>query len=212
MPPRFALSTIQSKQARNTAIYGIVHQAQLHEIKSLFVSSLSQTWEKIMAAESTFDIVSEFDRQELVNAVDQAQREINNRYDLKDSQTDIVLGEKELTITTSSEMYLDAARDILQTKIIRRNLSLKILKFEKVEEIGGLRVRQVGTLQQGMPEDTAKKLQKMIREQFPKVQPRIHGTALRVGSKNKDELQSVIRLVKERQDDFPVPLQFTNYR
>lgn len=165
-----------------------------------------------MAAESTFDIVSEFDRQELVNAVDQAQREINNRYDLKDSQTEIVLGEKELTITTGSEMHLDAVRDVLQTKIIRRNLSLKILKFDKVQEIGGLRVRQVATLQEGMPEDTAKKLQKMIREQFPKVQPRIHGAALRVGSKNKDELQAVIRLVKERQDDFPVPLQFTNYR
>jgi uncharacterized protein YajQ (UPF0234 family) len=165
-----------------------------------------------MPAESTFDIVSEFDRQELVNAVDQAQREVHTRYDLKDSKTEISLGEKDLTITTDSEMRLDAVRDILQTKVLRRGLSLKIFSFGTAEEISGMRVRQVATVQQGIPEETAKKLQKLIREHFPKVQPRIHGDALRIGSKNKDDLQAVIRLVKEHQDDFVVPLQFTNYR
>ena len=165
-----------------------------------------------MPAESTFDIVSEFDRQELVNAVDQTQRDVRTRYDLKDSNTELVLGEKELTITADAELHLAAVRDIFETKAIRRNLSLKIFKWGKVEEIGGMRVRQVATLQQGIPDDVAKKLQKLIRDQFPKIQPRIQGDALRIGSKSRDDLQGVIKLVKERQDDFTVPLQFTNYR
>jgi uncharacterized protein YajQ (UPF0234 family) len=165
-----------------------------------------------MPAESTFDIVSEFDRQELVNAVDQTQRDVRTRYDLKDSKTDLTLGEKDLTITADSEMHIAAVRDILETKAVRRSLSLKIFKWGAVEEIGGLRVRQIATLQQGIPDEVAKKLQKLIRDQFPKVQPRIQGDALRIGSKSRDELQGVIKLVKERQDDFTVPLQFTNYR
>jgi len=165
-----------------------------------------------MPAESTFDLVSEFDRQELVNAVDQTQREVRTRYDLKDSKTDLALGEKELTITTDSEMHVAAVRDILETKTLRRNLSLKIFSYGAIEEIAGGRVRQVITLQQGIPEEVAKKLQKLIRDRFPKVQPRIHGETLRIGSKSKDELQGVIKLVKEHQDEFTVPLQFTNYR
>jgi cyclic-di-GMP-binding protein len=165
-----------------------------------------------MPAESTFDIVSEFDRQELVNAVDQTQRDVRTRYDLKDSNTELALGEKELTITADAELHLAAVRDIFETNAIRRNLSLKIFKWGTVEEIGGMRVRQVATLQQGIPDDVAKKLQKLIRDQFPKIQPRIQGDALRIGSKSRDDLQGVIKLVKERQDDFTVPLQFTNYR
>ena len=165
-----------------------------------------------MPAESTFDIVSEFDRQELVNAVDQTQRDVRTRYDLKDSNTELVLGQKELTITADAELHLAAVRDIFETKALRRNLSLKIFKWGTVEEIGGMRVRQVATLQQGIPDDVAKKLQKLIRDQFPKIQPRIQGDALRIGSKSRDDLQGVIKLVKEHQDDFTVPLQFTNYR
>ena len=165
-----------------------------------------------MPAESTFDIVSEFDRQELVNAVDQTQRDVRTRYDLKDSNTELALGEKELTIISDAELHLAAVRDIFETKALRRNLSLKIFKWGTVEEIGGMRVRQVAALQQGIPDDVAKKLQKLIRDQFPKIQPRIQGDALRIGSKSRDDLQGVIKLVKERQDDFTVPLQFTNYR
>lgn len=165
-----------------------------------------------MPAESTFDIVSEFDWQELVNAVDQTQREVHTRYDLKDTKTEIVLDKKAVTITTESEMHLAAVRDVLQSKALRRNLSIKIFSYGPVEEIGGMRVRQLITLQQGIPEDLAKKLQKLIREAFPKVQPRIQGETLRVGSKSRDELQGVIKLLRERQDEFPVPLQFTNYR
>lgn len=165
-----------------------------------------------MPAESTFDIVSEFDRQELANAVDQTQREVRTRYDLKDSKVELVLGEKDLAITAESEIHVSAVRDILETKAVRRNLSLKIFKWDAPEEIGGLRVRQAATLQQGIPDDVAKKLQKLIRDGFPKVQPRIQGEALRIGSKSRDELQGVIKLVKEHQNDFSVALQFTNYR
>ena len=165
-----------------------------------------------MPAESTFDIVSEFDRQELVNAVDQTQRDVRTRYDLKDSKTELVLADKELTITADAELHITAVRDILETKALRRNLSLKIFKWGVVEEIGGMRVRLVATLQQGIPDDVAKKLAKLIRDSIPKVQPRIQGEALRIGSKSRDDLQAVIKLVKEHQDDFSVPLQFTNYR
>ena len=165
-----------------------------------------------MPAESTFDIVSEFEWQELVNVIDQTQREVRTRYDLKDSKTDIELDKKTVTITTESEMHLSATRDILSTKALRRNLSLKIFDYGPIEEISGARVRQTIALQQGIAEDVAKKLQKMIRSQFPKVQPRIQGETLRVGSKSRDELQKVIQFVKEQQDDFAIPLQFTNYR
>lgn len=165
-----------------------------------------------MPAESTFDIVSEFDRQELVNAVDQTQREVRTRYDLKDSKTEMDLGDDELTITTDSEMHLSAIRDILETKALRRNLSLKIFDYGEVEEIGGRRIKQVITLRQGISDELAKKIQKLIKEHHSKVQARIQGDTLRVGSKSKDDLQAVMRTLRERQDDFPVPLQFTNYR
>ena len=165
-----------------------------------------------MAAESTFDIVSEFDRQELANAIDQTQREVRTRYDLKDSHSELKLGEKELTLTSDSEMHMQALRDILESKAIRRGLSLKVFDYGNVEEVGGMRVRQIITLREGIADDIAKKIQKLIKENAPKVQARIQGDAIRVGSKNKDDLQTVIRLLKERADDFPVSLQFTNYR
>lgn len=165
-----------------------------------------------MPAESTFDIVSEFDYQELVNAVDQTQREVRTRYDLKDSKTTLELSEKELVLTSDGELHLSNVRDILETKALRRNLSLKIFDYGPIEEVSGGRVRQVVTLRQGIPTELAKKIQKQIRDQFPKVQPRIQGDAVRVGSKSKDELQNVIQFLREHTDDFPVPLQFINYR
>ena len=165
-----------------------------------------------MAAESTFDIVSEFDRQELANAIDQTQREVRTRFDLKDSHSELKLGEKDLTLTSDSEMHLQALRDILESKAIRRGLSLKIFDYGNVEEAGGMRVRQVITLREGIADDIAKKIQKLIKENVPKVQARIQGDAIRVGSKNKDDLQAVIRLLKDRADDFSVSLQFNNYR
>ena len=165
-----------------------------------------------MATESTFDIVSEFDRQELANAIDQTRREVRTRFDLKDSNSELNLGDKELTLISDSQMHLQAVRDILETKALRRGLSLKIFDYGEMEETGRMRVRQVVTLRQGIAEELAKKLQKLIKEHAPKVQARIQGDAVRVGSKSKDDLQGVIRLLKERADDFPVPLQFVNYR
>jgi uncharacterized protein YajQ (UPF0234 family) len=165
-----------------------------------------------MPAESTFDIVSEFDRQELANAIDQTLREARTRYDLKDTRSEIELHDKDITVGSNSEMHLQALRDILESKAIRRGLSLKIFDYGEVEEVGGMRVQQVVTLRQGIADDIAKKLQRLIKEHAPKVQARIQGDTLRVGSKSKDDLQIVIRLLKERADDFPVPLQFTNYR
>jgi uncharacterized protein YajQ (UPF0234 family) len=165
-----------------------------------------------MPAESTFDIVSEFDRQEIVNAVDQTVREVRSRFDLKDTKTEITLGDNDVTIESDSEMTVNAVRDILQTKALRRNLSLKIFKAGQIQDVAGGRVRQVITLQKGIADEVAKRLQKMIRDQNPKVQARIQGDAVRVGSKSKDDLQSVIKMLRERQDEFTVPLQFTNYR
>lgn len=165
-----------------------------------------------MPAESTFDIVSEFDRQELLNAIDQTQREVRTRFDLKDSRSELKLGDEDLTLTSDSEMHLHALRDILESKAIRRGLSLKIFDYGEVEEAGGMRVRQVVALRQGIADDIAKKIQRLIKEHVPKAQARIQGDSLRVGSKSKDDLQAVIRLLKERSDDFPLPLQFNNYR
>jgi uncharacterized protein YajQ (UPF0234 family) len=165
-----------------------------------------------MASESSFDVVSEFDYQEMVNAVDQTKREVNTRYDLKDSKTEIELTEKEITITTESEMHLSAVRDILQSKALRRNLSIKVFKMNTMQDVAGGRVKQVITLQKGLSDEVAKKIQKLLKEQFPKVQGRIQGDAIRVASKSRDDLQAVIALLRERADDFPVALQFTNYR
>lgn len=165
-----------------------------------------------MAAENSFDIVSDFDHQELVNAVDQALREIQTRYDLKGSGTTIELSKTELVITTDSELSLRSVRDLLETRALRRQLSLKIFDYGKVEDAPGGRVRQVVTLRKGINSDLAKKIVKLIRDAFPKLQPRIQGDTLRVSSKSRDELQSVIRFLKEKADTIDVPLQFTNFR
>lgn len=163
-------------------------------------------------AEFSFDVVSDFDRQELINAVDQTKRDVGTRYDLKDTNTDITLGEKEITIITSSELALNAVRDLLETKALRRNLSIKMFDFGEPEEIGGMKIRQVITLRKGIADDIAKKIQKLIKAEVPKAQARIQGDSLRVSSKSKDELQAVMSLLRERGDDFPLPLQFNNYR
>lgn len=165
-----------------------------------------------MASESSFDVVSEFDRQEMVNAVDQTRREVQTRYDLKDSDSVIDLADKEIVITTESDMHLTAIRDILLSKALRRNLSIKIFKMNAPQQVAGGRVKQVITLQQGLSDEVAKKIQKIIKDQFPKAQGRIQGEAVRVASKSRDELQAIITVLKQRADDFTVPLQFTNYR
>jgi len=163
-----------------------------------------------MAATYSFDIVSDFDRQELVNAVDQTEREIKSRFDLKDTQTTIELGEEAITVNTDSEFTLDAVHTILQTKAAKRNLSLKIFDYGKVESASGNRVRQEIKLRKGISQEIAKQITKLIRDEFKKVQGSIQGDSVRVSAKSKDELQQIIQRLK--QEDLPVALQFTNYR
>lgn len=159
---------------------------------------------------SSFDIVSDFDRQELVNTVDQTLRDINSRYDLKDTKTTVELGEEAITVNTDSEFTLDAIQTILQTKAAKRNLSLKIFDYGKVESASGNRVRQEIKLKKGISQEIGKQITKLIRDDFKKVQASIQGDVVRVSSKSKDDLQEVMTRLK--QEDFPVALQFTNYR
>lgn len=163
-----------------------------------------------MASSFSFDIVSDFDRQELVNAVDQTVREIKSRFDLKDTKTTVELGETAITINTDSEFTLDSVHTVLQTKAAKRNLSLKIFDYGKIESASGNRVRQEITLRKGISSELAKQISKLIRDEFKKVQASIQGDAVRVSAKSKDELQGVIQRLK--QEDFPVALQFVNYR
>lgn len=163
-----------------------------------------------MASTSSFDIVSRFDRQELRNALDQAMREIRNRYDLKDTDTTIDQGDHEFTITTQSDYSLNAVKDIIESKLIGRKLSLKILDYQEPEEASGMRVRQTVKLKEGLQDDIAKKLSKDIRDNFKKAKPQIQGDTLRVQAKSRDELQQIIELLKA--GDWPVALQFVNYR
>ncbi|NTV65540.1 MAG: YajQ family cyclic di-GMP-binding protein [Oscillochloris sp.] len=165
-----------------------------------------------MASENSFDIVSDYDHQELVNAVDQAQRDIQTRYDLKDTKTSLNLSKTELVIETDNDLSLSSVRDILETKTLRRKLSLKIFKYGPPLDVSGSRIRQVITLQKGLNSDLAKKIAKQIRDQFPKIQPRIQGETLRVASKSRDELQAVIAFMREHEGEIEVPLQFTNFR
>jgi uncharacterized protein YajQ (UPF0234 family) len=163
-----------------------------------------------MASDSSFDVVSQFDEQELVNAIDQTRREVSTRYDLKDTKTEIAHASESITIVTDSTMTLKSVRDILETKAIRRNLSLKIFKPGKEETASGGKVRQVIELQQGLSQELAKEISKHIRDTYPKVRPQIQGDAVRVAAKSRDELQAVITLLKQK--DYPVALQFINYR
>jgi hypothetical protein len=163
-----------------------------------------------MASTYSFDVVSDFDRQELVNTIDQTNREINSRYDLKDTQTTVELSDEKITVNTASEMTLDAIHNILQTKASKRNLSLKIFDYGKIESASGNRVRQEITLRKGISQEIGKQISKLIRDEFKKVQASIQGDAVRVSAKDKDELQGVIQRLK--QEDYPVALQFTNYR
>jgi len=163
-----------------------------------------------LASGFSFDIVSDFDQQELRNAIDQAQREITTRYDLKDSKTEIEQEKDQLVISTSDEFTLKSVTDILDTRVLRRGLSLKILDYQTVQDASGGRVRQVVKLRRGIPEQLAKQLVKEIRTEHKKVTPQIQGDAIRVTSKNKDDLQEVIQSLKSA--DLDVALQFINYR
>jgi cyclic-di-GMP-binding protein len=163
-----------------------------------------------MAGEISFDVVSDFDEQELRNALDQVRREVQQRYDFKGAHVDLVQEKTRLVLVTDSDMRARAVKDLIESKAVRRNLSLKIFDWGEVLPAGGNKVRQEITLRRGLPDDLARKLVKLIRDEFPKVQPRVQGDAIRVAGKSRDELQKVIVRLRELDED--VPLQFENYR
>jgi Uncharacterized protein conserved in bacteria len=162
--------------------------------------------------DNSFDIVSKIDLAEVQNAINQAMKEVTQRYDLKDSKSSIELNEKEhkILVASKDEFKLKATIDILQSKLVKRNVPLKGLSYGPVQPAAGSTVRQEITLQQGIPTDKAKEIVKRIKESKKKVQASIQGDLVRVAGKDRDTLQEVIQML--RQEDFGIDMQFTNYR
>jgi cyclic-di-GMP-binding protein len=167
-----------------------------------------------MASEFSFDVVSQFNRQELVNAIDQAMREVRTRYDLKDSGSSIELEASSVKLRSASEMTLEAVRDLLLQKAVKRQLSPKIFDYGRIEEASKGTVRQTATLRQGVNQDLAREITRLIRDRLPKLKTQVQGDAVRVTGKSKDELQAAIQLLRktEQERNWTVPLQFVNYR
>ena len=164
-----------------------------------------------MAQENSFDIVSKVDIQEVRNAIDQAMKEIRQRFDLKDSHSDIRLeGSDAIELSSAGEYKLEAVKEILGQKLVKRGVSLKNLTYEKIEQAAGQSVRQKIKLQQGIPTEKAKEIVKLVKDSKKKAQASIQGDTVRVSSKDRDELQAIIALLRGK--DLGVDLQFTNYR
>ncbi|HEV7677468.1 MAG TPA: YajQ family cyclic di-GMP-binding protein [Candidatus Dormibacteraeota bacterium] len=163
-----------------------------------------------MAQDNSFDVVSDFDQQEMVNALDQTRREIGTRYDFKGVTAEIDQEKDQLVLLTDSDMHLKAILDVLESKLHKRGIDLKVLDPQKPEQAARGNVRQAIKLQRGIADDLGRDLNKRIRAAHPKVQVRIEGEKLRVSSKSKDDLQAVMATLRDM--DLPVPLQFTNYR
>ncbi len=158
----------------------------------------------------SFDIVSQVDMQEVRNAVDQAMREVVNRYDFKGTDTKITLTDEGISIESASDHRVEAAIDVLKGKLVKRKVSLKSISGGEIKPASGGRARAEFTLNQGIAQDDAKELSKAIRDMKLKVQAQIQGDQLRVQAKKRDDLQTVIAEIKAL--DFRVPLQFVNYR
>lgn len=163
-----------------------------------------------MAKDASFDVVSKVDMQEVSNAVVQANREIETRFDFKGSKSEIKLDDEALTLISDDEYKLSQVLDVLQTKLVKRDVSLRALKAGKMEPAAGGTVRQTYQLVQGIDQDAAKKITKLIKDSKMKVQSQIQGDQVRITGKNRDDLQQVIQLLKSEISD--LPLQFTNYR
>ena len=159
----------------------------------------------------SFDVVSEIDRQELRNAVDQAQRELANRFDFKNTNSSIEQKELVLTLATVSEDRLRALKTLLEEKLVKRQISLKGIEWGKVEQASGDTVRQLVTVKVGINSDKAREINKLIKEKAPKgVSSQTQGEQIRVTGKKRDDLQTVIALLKS--SDLGIPLQFENFR
>jgi uncharacterized protein YajQ (UPF0234 family) len=164
-----------------------------------------------MASDNSFDVVSKVDLQEVKNAIDQASKEVHTRFDLKDTKSTIALeGEETIQLASAGEYSLKAVTEILSQRMVKRGISLKNLEFEKLEPAANSSVRQKIKLKQGVNSDAAKKIVAMIKESKLKAQASIQGDTVRVVSKDKDVLQTIMG--KLRAGDFGVALQFTNYR
>lgn len=163
-----------------------------------------------MSKDSSFDIVSQVDMQEVTNAVHQAQKEIENRFDLKGTGSEVTLEKETVTLKAPDEMKLKNMLDIVESKLVKRNVPIKNLDYGKIESALGGTVRQVITLKQGISKEQAKKIIQLIKDAKIKVQPQIQEDQVRVAGKNKDDLQAVIALLKKA--DLDLELQFINYR
>jgi len=161
-------------------------------------------------AESSFDVVSSVDLQEVKNAISQAMKEITTRFDLKGTGSDITLQGEEIVITSADEFKMKAVRDVLETRLIKRSVPLKALTFGTMDKALGGTVRQKVSLQKGIPTDKAREIVKIIKGSKLKVQAAIQGDQVRVSGKNKDDLQAVIQSLKAV--DLGIDMQFTNYR
>jgi cyclic-di-GMP-binding protein len=161
-------------------------------------------------AESSFDVVSNVDMQEVKNAISQAMKEITTRFDLKGSNSLVELQGKEILITSGDDSKMKAVRDVFEERLVKRNVPLKALTFGDVEKALGQTARQKVTLQEGIPSDKAREIVKVIKGSKLKVQASIQGEQVRVTSKSKDDLQSVMQLLKST--DLGIDMQFTNRR
>lgn len=161
-------------------------------------------------AQASFDVVSEVDNQEVVNALDQARREITQRFDFKSTGTEVRHVGSSIEVRSSSEGRVQAAVEVIKEKMVRRHVSLKALSEGKIEPAGGSNFKQIITIVHGISEEKARAINKFIKGLGPRVQSQIQGDQLRVTSKSKDDLQQVIQALKDQ--DFGIPLQFTNYR
>lgn len=162
-------------------------------------------------ADASFDIVSEINYQELNNALDQVRKEIANRYDFKGVDVDIKLDDQHLILNVPDDYKLTALMEIIKSKMIRRGLDLNILGDQKKEAASGGSIRMTIILVEGIDQESAKKINKLIREELPKVKTVVQGATIRVSSKSRDELQYIIKLLKDN-PNLKLPLQFTNYR
>ena len=163
-----------------------------------------------MAQQNSFDIVSHVDRNEIGNAINQTLKEVRQRFDFKGSNANVALEEKELLLTAEDETKLRNMNDILQQKLVRRGVPLKALSYGTMEPAAGGTVRQRAQIQQGIPQEKAKDIVKLIKDSKAKVQASIQGDTVRVSGRDRDTLQQVITTLKAR--DFGINMQFTNYR
>ena len=164
-----------------------------------------------MATDNSFDVVSKIDLQEVSNAIQQALKEVHTRFDLKDSKSEIAMdGKDAITLASADEYKLKSVNDVFQQKLVKRHVPLKGLTYGAVEPAAGSTVRQRITLQQGIPIEKAREIVKAVKDSKLKVQVSIQGDTVRVSGKDRDTLQQVIALLKNK--DFGIDMQFTNYR